>query len=89
MAELLLRKEPDGRLDRVATIVGWRPSALMAEAEVHDDPTMLRPDEGRQQWCREARWRNAAHEDQMQDKTFCLELRMQQQCLSRETTCDW
>ena len=47
MAELLLREEPDGRRDRVATIVG---SALMAEGpEVHDDPTMLRHDEGRQQ----------------------------------------
>ena len=47
MAELLLRKEPDGRLDRVATIVGWRPPALMSEseAEVHEDPTLLRPDD--------------------------------------------
>ena len=90
MAELLLRKEPDGRLDRVATIVGCRPSALMAEGpEVHDDPTMLRHDEGRQQCGREARWRNAAHEDQMQAETLRRQSRMQQQCLSRETTCDW
>ena len=90
MAELLLREEPDGRLDRVATMVGCRPSALPAEGpEVHDDPTMLRPDDGRQQWCREARWRNAAHEDQMQAETLRLQSRMQQQCLSRETTCDW
>ena len=45
MAELLLRNEPDGRLG--ATIVGWRPPALMSEseAEVHDDPTLLRPDD--------------------------------------------
>ena len=67
MAELLLREEPDGRLDRVATIVGCRPSALPAEGpEGHDDlATMLRLDEGRPQCGREARWRNAAHEDQM------------------------
>ena len=87
MAELLL-EEPEGRLDRVATIVGCRPSALPAE-EVHDAPTMLRPDDGRQQCGREARWRNAAHEDQMQAETLRRQSRMQQQCLSRETTCDW
>jgi len=44
VAELLLRQEPDGRR---STIVGWRPPALMSEseAEVHEDPTLLRPDD--------------------------------------------
>ena len=89
MAELLLRQEPDGRLG--ATIVGWRPPALMSEseAEVHDLATMLRLDEGRPQCGREARWRNEAHEVQMQAATLRRQSRMQQQCLSRETTCDW
>ena len=89
MAELLLRKEPDGRLG--ATIVGWRPPALMSEseAEVHEVPTLLRPDDRRQRWCREARSRSEAHEDQRQAETFCLQLGWQMQCLSRETTCDW
>ena len=91
MAELLLLwEEPDG-LDRVATIVGCRPSALPAEGpEGHDDlATMLRLDEGRPQCGREARWRNEAHEVQMQAATLRRQSRMQQQCLSRETTCDW
>ena len=67
MAELLLREELDGLLERFATIVGCRPSALPAEGpEVHDAlDGRQRPDEGRQQCGREARWRNAAHEDQM------------------------
>ena len=73
MAELLLREEPDGRLDRVATIVGCRPSALPAEGpEVHDAllgstmlSTMLRPDDRRPHGGREARWRSAGYADQM------------------------
>ena len=96
MAELLL-EEPDGRLDRVATIVGCRPSALPAEGpEVHDAllwytmlSTMLRPDDRRPQGGREARWRSAGYADQMQAETLRRQSRMQQQCLSSETTCDW
>ena len=66
MAELLLRQEPDGRLG--ATIVGWRPPALMSEseAEVHEDPTLLRPHVRRQRCCREARSRSEVREDQRQ-----------------------
>ena len=57
-------------LQRFATIVGCRPSALPAEGpEVHDAlEGRQRPDEGRQQCGHEARWRNAwapAHDDQM------------------------
>ena len=59
LAELLLREELDGRkpLERFATIVGCRPSALPAEGpEVHDAlEGRQRPDEGRQQCGHEAR----------------------------------
>ena len=69
MAELLLREELDGLLERFATIVGCRPSALPAEGpEVHEAE---RPDEGRQQCCHEARSRTrACREDQKQEETL-------------------
>ena len=52
MAELLLREELDGLLERFATIVGCWPSAPAEDPEVHEAE---RPDEGRQQCCHEAR----------------------------------